>query len=405
MNDPIDSLPPKLREQASWLINAGADDTQRGLEKLTDSVDDIRVLTAAIEQEKSRSTPRTSRLKPMEAKLRKLSAASTAKTVDLIHRKSGAGTCEKCRRTRMTAEELATHKCATQPKHITVLPDGTWFPSETALEILAPSSLLDGAPNTSLSPAEVGALAAVETAWTDAARLAGLVKNYARAGTAAKALCGLRLRALREHYFGPRMVGRPKKSGMDTTWDGLLADRLGITRQAAENWMKMADAVEQLADRQGLDLRATCEKLPWDWTPEEAAAIEATVNRLTEDKTQRQLLQADFLSDLGYSEPERANASNNPTGKNGGSKQIPVSPQQRVENLRTLARTALFGHDSKEHRPQPGSPAFWMNSVVDKQGRVGDASHPAAALTKQERKEIYELLIKPFVDAWKALDV
>lgn len=386
MTDPIKALPPKLRDRASWLINAGLDDTQRGLEQLTDSVDDIRLLTAAIEKEKSQPSPRSSRLKPMEAKLRKLSASATAKTVEVIHSKRKPSVLEDVDAyDRQAAKEYGVAQ-------------------STALQVLDPSSMIDGAPNTALSPAQVGALAAVETAWSDASRLAGLVKNYARAGTAAKALCGLRLRALREHYFGPRTVGRPKASANDTTWDNLLADRLGITRPTARVWMDLASAVEQLAVREGLDLRATCEKLPWDWTPEESALIEATVNKLTEDKTQRQLLQADFLSDLGYLEPTKPNGSNNPSGVNGGKKKPATSPQQRVENLRTLARTALFGHDSKDHRPQPGSPAFWLNALVEKQGRVGDAAHPAAALTKQERKEIYELLLKPAIDAWKALD-
>lgn len=388
MSDFFKHLSPKLRDQASWLINAGMDDTLRGLEKLTHSVDDIRVLTAAIEKEKAGPSPRSSRLKPMEAKLRKLNASATAKAVEIV-------TGHKSKTAAAVETGLAEYEAAGRKE----------YGLEAApLEVLDASSMIDGEPNTALSPAQAGALAAVETAWGDAARLAGLVKNYARAGTAAKALCGLRLRALREHYFGPRTVGRPKKSNMDTTWDGMIADRLGITRQAAENWMKMADAVEQLADLQGLDLRATCEKLPWDWTPEESALIDATVHKLTEDKTQRQLLQADFLSDLGYLEPERTNASNNPLGRNGGKKQAPVSPQQRIEDLRSLARTGLFGHDSKDHRPQPGSPAFWLNSLVAKQSFVGNLAHPAAALTKQERKEIYELLLKPAMDAWKALD-
>ena len=67
------SLPAQLRDRASWLINAGADDTLRGLNAMTGTPEDIAVLNAAIAEEKSKPklSQRTSRLKPMEAKLRK----------------------------------------------------------------------------------------------------------------------------------------------------------------------------------------------------------------------------------------------------------------------------------------------------------------------------------------------
>lgn len=69
------SLPEVLRDRASWLINAGADDTLRGLNAMTGTPEDIAVLNAAIAEEKSKPvlSQRKSRLKPMEAKLRKFS--------------------------------------------------------------------------------------------------------------------------------------------------------------------------------------------------------------------------------------------------------------------------------------------------------------------------------------------
>ena len=168
-------------------------------------------------------------------------------------------------------------------KHALKKPDQTAIP----LEVLPASSLLAGtSPTAVLSTGEASAIEAIETAWQDAARLAGLVKNYARAGTAAKALCGLRLRALREYYFGPRSAkgGRPMKTGhlAGFPWESMIESRLGIPTRTAKTWMRLADAVEKIAAQQGLDLRSTCEKLPWDWTPEEQAAIEATVNKLTD---------------------------------------------------------------------------------------------------------------------------
>jgi hypothetical protein len=72
----LDSLPTKLRNHASWLINAGAEDTKHSLSQMTGSEDDMSMLRAAIAQEKSKQAPRPSRLKPMEAKLRKFSEAA-----------------------------------------------------------------------------------------------------------------------------------------------------------------------------------------------------------------------------------------------------------------------------------------------------------------------------------------
>jgi hypothetical protein len=269
--------------------------------------------------------------------------------------------------------------------------------------------LLSGPSAHSLSPIETAAVLAVESATCEARRLADLVKDFGRAGTAAKTLCGIHLRHIRHFHFGPRNPngGRPKLktpnvSGF-STWGEFLADRVGITDDTSTNWIKMADAVESLAESKGLDLQSMCQKLPWDWTPEESAAIDATVHKLTQDKTQRQLLQADFLSSLGYEAPEHS-GTNNPTGKNGGKLKPAATAHEKIEGLRILARTSLFGHDSRDHRPKPGSPAFWMNSLVAAAGKVGPEAHPAAALSKKERSEIYDLLIKPFLDSWKALD-
>jgi hypothetical protein len=246
-----------------------------------------------------------------------------------------------------------------------------------------------------------------EAQWREVEGLVDMVKKYARVGTAAKAVCGMRLKILREYHFGPRRSGRPKKRnrfGEFESWGEMLMEKIGIDESTAKRWMKMGDAVERMAEIEGAGIREICEKLPWNWTPEEEAAMNATVSKLCDDKTQRQLLLEDYLPGLGYVEPERINSSNNPLGINGGKKTPAANAQERLEGIRLLARTGLFGHDSKDHRPKPGSPAFWMNSLVAKQGKVGAEAHPMASLTKHERKEIYELLIKPFVDAFRAFD-
>lgn len=275
---------------------------------------------------------------------------------------------------------------------------------ETGLvEVIAPSEvLLSGPPANSLSPLETAALATIESTTLEARRLADLVKDYGRAGTAAKTLCGIHLRHIREFYFGPRNPngGRPKQKTPNVsgfaTWGEFLADRVGITDDTGSNWMKMAEAIEALAESKGLDLQSICQKLPWDWTPEETAAIDTTVRALTQDKTQRQLLQADFLSSLGYEEPERQNGSNNPAGKNGGKKQPAASIHESVRLRQEAARLILFG-TVKPGFAERGSIALFMENFIKTDGAE------VAALPKQELRDLYEHTIKDFVIAFRKL--
>lgn len=115
-------------------------------------------------------------------------------------------------------------------------------------------------------------------------------------GAAQTTIFGLRLRSIRTGLFGPRIAGggRPgiRESSKDfPSWVKLLTEEIGIGEATAQNWMRLADAAEILAEREGLSLRETCEKLPWDWTPEETRMLETTVQQLAEGKTQRELLQ------------------------------------------------------------------------------------------------------------------
>lgn len=75
MQELISDLPSKLKDRASWLINAGVDDTRQGVSAMTGTDDDMRVLRAAIETEK-KGQSRTSRLDIMQGKLRKFSEAA-----------------------------------------------------------------------------------------------------------------------------------------------------------------------------------------------------------------------------------------------------------------------------------------------------------------------------------------
>jgi hypothetical protein len=73
MSESLDSLPLAMRNRASWLINAGIDDTKRTLETMTGSEDEIRILKAAITDETAGQN-RSSRLKPITAALKRFGA-------------------------------------------------------------------------------------------------------------------------------------------------------------------------------------------------------------------------------------------------------------------------------------------------------------------------------------------
>jgi hypothetical protein len=113
--------------------------------------------------------------------------------------------------------------------------------------------------------------------------------------TVTTVLYGIRLRALRIHFFGTRTKnrGRPIKShglGKFKTWEGMVMTLSGIGISCATHWMRLADAFERLAEREGISLREVFEKLPWDWSSEEAALVNDTVHKLCDGKTQIQLL-------------------------------------------------------------------------------------------------------------------
>lgn len=410
LNQPITALPDPLRERASWLINAGDDDTKRGLAAMVDpgTEDDLAVLRAAIAVESARPVPRVSRLKPMKAKLARLGNMTNTDAritaANLAARNPNPNPPAK--RVKNFAAMIEDYEQAAAKEYGLDQPS----PLETEnlkLETLeaeivtGPETLLTGE-SRSLSPVAAAALAAVASGWQEARRLADLAKNYARASTAAKALCGLKLRAIREYYFGPRdpRGGRPKMKVANPsgqTWDGMLADKAGVSPSTADVWMKMADAVETMADREGLGLRAMLEKLPWDWTPEESAMIEATVNRLTENQTQRQLLQADFLTDLGFIAPERLNGSNNPHGKNGsGQPREILSPEETIQVRREGARVEVYG-TKQIGRMEPGSHGWWLVHTVQSQGEHLEA------LPAVELKAFYEDIVQPFAALIKSL--
>jgi hypothetical protein len=209
-----------------------------------------------------------------------------------------------------------------------------------------------------------------------------------------------------EQMFGHRgrKGGRPGKE--EATWGALLSERVGITDDCAGNWMKMAAAVEALAARQQEDIRELLTKLPWDWTPEESAALEAAVTRLTEGKTQRQLLQADFLADLGLAPRDnpRNAAGNNQHGK---TPMPPATPAALREALEGTARQAVFG-TTVAHRVVPGSPAWFMEQFAETYAEHLKSPEipvcgPAALenLPLAERKHFYETVVKPFASAWR----
>jgi hypothetical protein len=302
-----------------------------------------------------------------------------------------------------------------------------------SLEILDPETLLSGPPANPLSPIQLNEIAVMEQSTTEVRRLADLVKSFSRAGTAAKALAGIHLRHLRQFHVGDFQAqgGRPKKTpnvlgfskslkkpphaaavsgdqklnprdedlknphdGEFSGWGSFLEDRIGITTQTASNWIKIGVVVEEMAITHNLELKTICEKLPWDWTEQESAALDATVQHLTADKTQRDLLKADFLTTLGW-QPNPT--GNNPDGKNGSGKpQKTLTPSELLAARQDAARLALY-NTTDHNRAARGSIVERIVHHCDNGGKELES------LPQSELRYLYEFQIKPFADLIRKL--
>ena len=168
----------------------------------------------------------------------------------------------------------------------------------------------------------------------------------------------------------------------------------------------MGSAVEMLAAREQADIRELLTKLPWDWTPDETAALEAAVSRLTDGKTQRQLLQMEFFADLGF---EQGANPRNALGKNqhGKNKMPPATPAAMRAAAQANARQGLFG-TQKTNRVEPGSPAWCMEQFAETYPEHEARTEipicgPLAMenLPLQERRAFYEHVVKPFASAFR----
>ncbi len=262
----------------------------------------------------------------------------------------------------------------------------------------ATAVMLSGSATSADSPmsAAVKAMASETIAATEhqTVELIERFKAYSRAGNAAKALIGINLLALRTYYLGSPSPkgGRPKKTSDNLTfsWDSYLADKFGITRETASVWIKIGQIVQAETVSKNLDLRAVCEKLPWDWTAEEAARFDQASREAIGNRTQRELFQTDFLSSLGYVNKQDTHGTNNPLGKNGSDKKKPAkSPKQLLAESQEAARKILFG-TAQVGRVDNGSPAMFMLQMLNTEGRELEA------LPQKEMRDFYELTLKPF---------
>lgn len=105
----IADLPPALKDHASWLINAGADDTARILSQMEATPEAIRTLKAAIATElaKPKHQQRPSRLKPIQAKLRKFESCGPAQS-QIVNRQSSIVNVEIVTASQVSTAELAS---------------------------------------------------------------------------------------------------------------------------------------------------------------------------------------------------------------------------------------------------------------------------------------------------------
>ena len=126
----------------------------------------------------------------------------------------------------------------------------------------------------------------------------GVTQNYYKSKKLTKSdrfIAGARLRFVREWYFGPRTTngGKPKPQPFKIlgfhTWGELLANYVGIAPCTACNWINMANAVEILAERKGVQLNKISAKPPCDWSISEVWLVKAIVDKITRGKNLRQL--------------------------------------------------------------------------------------------------------------------
>lgn len=299
---------------------------------------------------------------------------------------------ENCNQHRITVLEPLARGIQKLSKALQPAPDSNIVDAEVVSDDSA--IMLSGPAASPLSPCEASDAADVGKLREGFRCHAQRTKCYTRGRTASMVMSGLYLRLLRVHFFGPRNPngGRPKRSLIVpgcTTWEAMLAEDGMISDRVAKNWMKCSEAVEALAIKQNLDIRSICEKLPWDWTPEENSAVDQVVGVLTEDKTQRELLQSDFLSDLGYTEPARINSSNNPLGINGGKRKFPISPAEARKQREETARFRLTGSIEPGKIPAEGLIGR-MFLIINDGGKMLDE------LPKQELQYTYDQYIMPF---------
>ena len=116
--------------------------------------------------------------------------------------------------------------------------------------------------------------------------------------TVTTVLCGIRLRALRKHYFGRRSsnCGPPMKLyslGEFKTWAGMVRTLTGINAPCAAHWIRLANAFELLSEREGISLGEVLGKPPWEWSAKESDRVNSTVHKLCKWKTQKQILKPD----------------------------------------------------------------------------------------------------------------
>lgn len=100
------SLSRSQLEASSWLTNAGQDDTQHRLAAMKGTASDVAVLEHAIAKESASLSPRSSRLKPMEAKLRKFKGSAPAPALTKAVLPSIQKALEATRERLIAAEEV-----------------------------------------------------------------------------------------------------------------------------------------------------------------------------------------------------------------------------------------------------------------------------------------------------------
>jgi hypothetical protein len=213
----------------------------------------------------------------------------------------------------------------------------------------------------------------------------------AKMTVAFQVLTGFELIALKKQA-AVQHGGDRKSSAKDShliTWEDLVKSELGIGKDTARTWMKMAEAIRPRLKKLGGSFEALpmLELAPAQWNDEQRDTLAAAVKKATDGKTQ-----LDFLEELGLAKKPQG------SGGKGGAKPagaaVQIAPEQAAIDTwtPTIKAIEVDGLHDKTHRALPDSGAVSLarlkGAVIDLLADINEleAKRTAAMLGKKGAK-------------------